>query len=266
MRAARLAVAILVAIFSTDTASGLAAAAATQPEGYILGPEEGTRAVSHLIKVEPARGASRLGLGTQRLRAGRSIPLHIHDGEDEVLYILSGRGVGVVGRIEREVETGSLLYVPQGAWHGVSAFEEMAILWVVSPPEFAAYLRESEEAGGAAMPEERWREIAAKHQYVDTPQFLQRLLAGTRWELAEPLTLVIFDDSGLSAEIRGAVGKGTLEIHDSLQGSLSFVGTWSEAGAATPQKVTLEYDFAGGEAIEVRWSEGQRTATLRRAN
>ena len=64
-------------------------------QGFILGPDEGDRVLNHLIKVDPARGSQRLGIGTQQLKAGRGIALHIHDGEDEVLFVISGHGVGV---------------------------------------------------------------------------------------------------------------------------------------------------------------------------
>lgn len=226
--------------FAAILLGGLVASCATAPtprsesqvEGYILGPDEGTKAFSHLVKVEPVRGARRLGLGTQRLRAGRSIPLHIHDGEDEVLYILRGRGIGVVGRVERPVVTGSMLYIPQGAWHGVSATEDTEIMWIVAPPKFASYLRESHEAVGASLSEATMREIAAKHEYADTPEFLRRLLAGSRWQLIDSPTYVIFDSSGLRAEVRGHSTAGILEIEGTMPDRLAFAALWTETPAS----------------------------------
>jgi quercetin dioxygenase-like cupin family protein len=114
--------AVLAAGFGAARTAGPPPSAATD-DGLILGPDEGDRVLSHLIKVDPARGSQRLGVGRQHIPAGRSIALHIHDGEDEVLYILSGRGVGVVGSVESEVVAGSLIYVPKGAWHGLKAVE-----------------------------------------------------------------------------------------------------------------------------------------------
>lgn len=57
---------------------------------------------------------------TQRL--GESgIPTHLHKFEDEILYVLSGKGSAIVGeeRAEIPIEPGSTIYVPQGEWHGV---------------------------------------------------------------------------------------------------------------------------------------------------
>ena len=52
-------------------------------KGYILGPEEGEKVLSHLMKVDPEMGSQRMALGKQRLRTGHGIPLHIHDAEDK---------------------------------------------------------------------------------------------------------------------------------------------------------------------------------------
>ena len=38
--------------------------------GYILGREDGSQALSHLIKADPQLGSNRLGMGKQRLKAG----------------------------------------------------------------------------------------------------------------------------------------------------------------------------------------------------
>ncbi len=249
--------AVLIAVAACRTAPTPAPA---QVDGYILSPEEGTKAFAHLIKVEPARGANRLGLGTQRLPAGRGIPLHIHDGEDEVLYVVSGRGVGVVGRVEREVVPGSLLYVPQGAWHGVRASEDVEILWVVSPPNFAQYLRESHDVGGASMSEARWKEIADKHQYADSREFLRRVLAGTRWIDADTQKGIRFDATGM----RAAGEAGELAIEGESPADLGFAATFRASPSAAAQKVALTYEFATGDFIRLRWVDAQKSVTLKR--
>lgn len=229
--------------------------------GYILSPDEGTRALAHLIKVEPNRGAHRLGLGTQRLRGGRGIPLHIHDGEDEVLYVVSGRGVGVVGAAEREVVAGSLLYVPQGAWHGIRAAEDMEIMWVVSPPNFARYLREWNDAGAQNVSEAKWQEIAEKHEYADGRAFLHRVLAGTQWRDTMSAALLVFDRKGTHAT---ATGGATLEIQDESAPDLGFIALWRPDASASPETVVLTYDFATGNILRLRWRDMQRTVSLTR--
>jgi quercetin dioxygenase-like cupin family protein len=49
------------------------------------------------------------------------ILVHAHVMQAEVIYVISGHGVALVGEDGQEevrVEPGSVLYVPEGAWHG----------------------------------------------------------------------------------------------------------------------------------------------------
>jgi mannose-6-phosphate isomerase-like protein (cupin superfamily) len=117
--------------------------AAVKPGSRILGANEGDVLGSHRLKADPQSGSMRLGAGLQRTKGGRGIELHTHGSEDEILFIHSGSGVGIVGDERKNITAGSTLYIPQGTWHGVeSQSEEMEILWVVSPPHFAEHLRE----------------------------------------------------------------------------------------------------------------------------
>ena len=218
--------------------------------------------LTHLITVDPARGSQRLATGRQRIPAARSISLHIHDGEDEVLFIVSGRGIGVVGNVEREVVTGSVVYVPQGAWHGLKAVEPTEIIWVVSPPNFARMLREM-QAGGKGLSESRREDIARKHQQSDSRAFLRRVLANTEWLGDELWGRVIFRPDGLTAQYESASGSGVLEIRDERREDLGFIGGWRN-NAGMRGDLILTYDFASG-AIQIDSGERfQRHATLRR--
>jgi quercetin dioxygenase-like cupin family protein len=233
-----------------------------QGKGYILGPDEGEKVLSHLIKVDPETGSQRLALGRQRVGAGRGIALHIHDAEDEVLYVSRGRGIGVVGETTREVVPGSLIYVPQGAWHGIQSLEEMEILWIVSPPHFARHLRELQAAGGDA-PASKRDEIARKHQQGDGRAFLRAVLAGSKWRGQDPWGRVIFDMTGLQASFEDSAGaRGTLQLRDSSADGLGFVGIWRRNASETGD-LTLRYDFKSGSEITLRWGEGaQRQSVL----
>ena len=235
------------------------------PQGFILGPDEGDRVLSHLIKVDPARGSQRLGIGTQQLKAGRGIALHIHDGEDEVLFVVSGHGVGVVGNVEREVVAGSVIYVPQGAWHGIKAIEPIHVMWIVSPPNFARFNREWLSAGGSRLADARREEIARKHQQSDSGAFLRLVLADSVWQGEEPWGRVAFRSDGLVATYQSPSGlQGALEIRDERAEDLGFIGVW-KAGSGVAGEFILTYDFASGAAIHLKWGEsfGQH-ATLRR--
>ena len=81
--------------------------------------------------------ATSMMVAEQRLAAS-GIPVHAHVWEDEVIYILSGKGTALVGADQQEVpvEKGSTLYVPMGSWHGLlnaSETERMEALFVTTP-------------------------------------------------------------------------------------------------------------------------------------
>jgi quercetin dioxygenase-like cupin family protein len=74
---------------------------------------------------------------TQTLAAG-GIPVHLHTYEDELIYVVKGNGFAIAGDDRQEVplETGSLIYVPIGEWHGVrnaDPNERMEVLVVTTP-------------------------------------------------------------------------------------------------------------------------------------
>jgi mannose-6-phosphate isomerase-like protein (cupin superfamily) len=81
--------------------------------------------------------ATSMMVAEQRLAAS-GIPVHAHVWEDEVIYILSGRGAAIVGPDQQEVpvEQGTTLYIPMGSWHGLvndSETERMEALFVTTP-------------------------------------------------------------------------------------------------------------------------------------
>jgi hypothetical protein len=206
-------------------------------------------------------------MGSQRIPAVRSIALHIHEGEDEVLYVASGRAVAVVGSVEREVIAGSVMYVPQGAWHGLKAIEATEIIWIVSPPNFARSLRDVQAAGGPSLPESRREEIARKHQQSDSRAFLRLVLARSQWLGDERWGRVAFGADGTRATYETPSGQtGVLEIRDERREDLGFSGVW-RSGDGTQGEFVLTYEFAGGSTIHLYSGRGvEPRSTLRRVN
>ena len=70
-------------------------------QGYVLGPTEGEHLIRNagnlLIKVDPTRGSNNMALGTQQVPIRAGIPVHQHHEADEVLFVLEGSGIGIVG-------------------------------------------------------------------------------------------------------------------------------------------------------------------------
>jgi quercetin dioxygenase-like cupin family protein len=76
-------------------------------------------------------------VATQKLAAS-GIPVHSHTWEDEVIYVIKGRGFAVVNEEQTPVaiETGSVVYIPIGTWHGLrnaDPKEPMQALLVTTP-------------------------------------------------------------------------------------------------------------------------------------
>lgn len=68
----------------------------------------------HAWKVlTPSLGKGRLGVSQTRLPPGRvAVPFHFHQREDEVFFVLSGRGVLRYGEVLREVGPGDCIACP----------------------------------------------------------------------------------------------------------------------------------------------------------
>jgi len=140
-------------------------------QGYVLGPNEGEHLIrnagSLFIKVDPSRGSNNIALGTQQVPIRTGIPVHQHNEADEVLFVLEGAGFGILGDTRMRVEKGSVMYVPNGVWHGIeNPDNELLLLWAVAPPGVEAFFREASSAPGAPpkqLTREQLNEIAQKH-------------------------------------------------------------------------------------------------------
>jgi mannose-6-phosphate isomerase-like protein (cupin superfamily) len=76
-------------------------------------------------------------VATQKL-AALGIPVHSHTWEDEMIYVINGRGFALIKEAQTSVpiETGSVLYIPIGEWHDLKNADPRApmdILLVTTP-------------------------------------------------------------------------------------------------------------------------------------
>ena len=69
------------------------------------------------------------------LRPGQVAKVHVHEKEDKVYHVLSGRGVVTVGADEVEVGPGHAVHCPVGADHGVrnDGAEDLRLLVFMAP-------------------------------------------------------------------------------------------------------------------------------------
>jgi len=182
-----------------------------RPGPLILARDEGDLVGSHYIKADPQRGSMRLGVGLQRLKGRQGISMHMHEQEDEILFIHSGSGVGAVGDERKSIGAGTTLYIPQGTWHGVeSQSDEMEILWVVSPPHFAKNLREigAKVSSGVKVSSGELEQIGRKHGFLDSRHFFLPRLAAIAATLGLAAAFVTLMSRGHPFRVTGLYALG----------------------------------------------------------
>jgi mannose-6-phosphate isomerase-like protein (cupin superfamily) len=109
------------------------------------------------IKVSPGGQSGRFAMITQDVSPGTSIPVHLHEKEDEIIFIQSGEGEATLGDRQVRLTAGSTLFVPQGTWHGGRNTGPATLKWIAiySPSGFDGYFREIGRDAPDAPPRRR---------------------------------------------------------------------------------------------------------------
>jgi mannose-6-phosphate isomerase-like protein (cupin superfamily) len=106
-------------------------------EGLKIPPTPDGRVVT--IKVDPAQTPGvRMSMIAEDLPPKSEIRVHLHQHEDEIIFIRMGTGVATLGDREIPVAAGATVYVPQGQWHGLrnNGQEMLGMTAIYSPPGF----------------------------------------------------------------------------------------------------------------------------------
>ena len=95
------------------------------------------------IKVSPP-SPGRFAMIVQEMAPGSRVPIHLHEREDEIIFVQRGAGTATVGTERVTLRAGSTLFVPQGTWHGGENGGAETLVWVAiySPSGFEGYFRE----------------------------------------------------------------------------------------------------------------------------
>ena len=132
-----------------------------------------------IIKVDPAKtGSPQMAMGIQYLDG--EIPLHLHEHEEEFLFVHRGQGVGTLGDQRIPLQEGTTIYIPPGTWHGIqnTGDEPSQIMWVVTPgtgetTQLEKFFREVGTPPGAeqkSLTPEQVSDILEKHGMRAKPQ------------------------------------------------------------------------------------------------
>jgi len=91
---------------------------------------------SYLLLAQGQFGARHLAITWVDCPPGSSQPQHQHDTQEQIYVITRGRGVMTVGDEERELEAGTLVFVPPATPHTIrnDSGEPMSYISATSPP------------------------------------------------------------------------------------------------------------------------------------
>ena len=120
--------------------------------GFVLGPGEGSAYGFHgsaaVIKASGEDTLGQLGVIESVYPAGLSVHEHVHDGEDEMFYLLEGEIEVFCGEERWSIGAGSFAFVPRGQPHRftVSAAGLARALVITGLSRLAAQIAERGEA------------------------------------------------------------------------------------------------------------------------
>ena len=105
-----------------------------QGEVLELGPPHTGKII---ITVDPKNtGETRFCMLIQVLNPGGVVPVHLHEGEEQILFFYAGHGTANLDDKEMEVHPGTTVYVPRQVWHGFinTGTEPLCVFETTSPP------------------------------------------------------------------------------------------------------------------------------------
>lgn len=107
-------------------------------------PLAGGREVTIKIDSQQTPGV-RMSMIAEDLPPGSAIRVHLHEREDEIIFIRMGQGVATLGDREVPVGPGATVYVPQGVWHGLrnTGDSTLGMSAIYSPPGFEQTFKDS---------------------------------------------------------------------------------------------------------------------------
>lgn len=96
----------------------------------------------HHIILDAAATDGRLTAVRSTMRAGAASPVHVHDHDDETVFVLAGRGIFWVGDQRWELGSGDTAFLPRGLPHTYRfASEDAELLTICNPSGMEDFFR-----------------------------------------------------------------------------------------------------------------------------
>jgi quercetin dioxygenase-like cupin family protein len=107
--------------------------------GFVLDPQAGAAYGFHgsrvLIKASGKDTAGQLAVLESVYPPGLSVHVHVHDGEDEMFYVIAGELAGTCGEQTWTARPGSFVFVPRDTPHSLTVISaEPAVALVITGP------------------------------------------------------------------------------------------------------------------------------------
>ncbi|HKR71885.1 MAG TPA: cupin domain-containing protein [Streptosporangiaceae bacterium] len=107
--------------------------------GFVLDPQAGAAYGFHgsrvLIKASGKDTAGQLSVLESVYPPGLSVHVHVHDGEDEMFYVIAGELAGTCGEQTWTARPGSFVFVPRDTLHSLTVISaEPAVALVITGP------------------------------------------------------------------------------------------------------------------------------------
>lgn len=80
--------------------------------------------------------SEKIQLVVMRINPGSSIKLERHKDIDQFIYIKSGKGILILNGVNQQLNPGSAVIIPAGAWHQVinTSVTDLKLFTIYSPP------------------------------------------------------------------------------------------------------------------------------------
>ncbi len=110
----------------------------------IVGPEEGDSFwqpvpangyIRNILSSKALGARNDFSIGTQTLPPGCFVREHTHAHNEEIIFVVEGRGVARIDGVEHPIETGSAVYIDMNRRHHFlnPHSEPMTFLWIIMP-------------------------------------------------------------------------------------------------------------------------------------
>jgi quercetin dioxygenase-like cupin family protein len=123
-----------------------------------------------LLKISPQiNGSKHLFLGTEEIPPGATIPKHKHHGEEEALFMQTGRAHVWLGNTEYDTEPGAVVFIPAETSISLKNIgtDNIRLLFVFSDPAFERMMRCASVPKGQPAPPMSRADVAPCYHHGD---------------------------------------------------------------------------------------------------